>query len=101
MQQERTEFERELIERAWKDEDFYRALIANPKQTITEEYGTPFPEDFELEVLEETGNKAYLVLPVNPMAIFELSEEELEVVAGGAELEGCSNAWCSSATVAQ
>ena len=99
MYQERNEFEQVLIERAWKDEEFHQALRTNPKQVIAEEYGTTFPDDLELEVFEETANKAYFVIPVNPAAALELNEDELELVAGGADLEACSWMWCSSAEV--
>jgi hypothetical protein len=57
------------------------------------------PEGIEIEVLEETPNKAYFVIPVNPMAAVELSEEELEVVAGGSQIENCSGMWCSSVEI--
>jgi hypothetical protein len=100
MNQERIEFERQLIERAWKDNEFREALRTNAKQVLAEEFGTHLPEGLELEVLEETPNKAYFVLPVDPMAAVELSEEELEVVAGGVdEVSICSALWCSKADI--
>lgn len=93
MSNERQQFEQEIIERAWEDETFRQALIEDPKGTIAAEYGTRFPDDVDLEVVEETPTKAYFVIPVNPAATVELSESELELVAGG---ESCSMMWCSS-----
>ncbi|WP_374885418.1 hypothetical protein [Microseira sp. BLCC-F43] len=50
------------------------------------------PNDLEIEVIQETANKVYLVLPNNPeQAGYEevLSEEALEAVAGGVSLDVC------------
>ena len=38
------------------------------------------PEGIQIEVLEETAEKAYLVIPVNRVAI---SEEQLDAASGG------------------
>ena len=97
MNEERIQFEQELIERAWEDDAFRTALIADPKGTIASEYGTRFPEELDLVVVEESPSKAYFVIPVNPAAAVELSEDELELVAGGAQdISVCSLTWCSS-----
>lgn len=97
MNTERAAFESEVIERAWKDESFKANLIQDPVGTLSNEYGTNLPDGIEIEVLEETSNKAYLVLPVNPN---ELSEGELDMVAGGLQdISVCSFTWCSSAEV--
>src|SRR5512136_869182 len=74
--------EGELATKAWKDEAFMKALKANPKATIAKEYGVQIPDNVEVEVIEETPNKLYLRLPPNP-ASMELSDEQLEAVAGG------------------
>ena len=98
MNAERTTFEAEIIERAWKDESFKADLMRDPVGTLSSEYGTDLPDGIEIEVLEETSSKSYLVLPVNPT---ELSESELDMVAGGVEgdVEVCSGFWCSKADV--
>jgi len=99
MNTERAAFEHEVIERAWKDESFKADLMNDPISTLSSEYGANLPDGIEIEVLEETSNKAYLVLPVNPN---ELSESELDMVAGGVEpidIEVCSFTWCSGADV--
>jgi hypothetical protein len=78
----RESVEGELAVKAWKDEAFMKALKANPKTTIAKEYGVQIPGNIEVEVIEETPNKLYLRLPPNP-ASMELSDEQLETVAGG------------------
>lgn len=83
---QRAELEQKLIERAWEDETFKQELINNPKAVINRETGQQLPENIEVEVLQETANKAYFVLPENPAQVGterELSEADLETVAGG------------------
>ncbi|GET37480.1 NHLP leader peptide family RiPP precursor [Microseira wollei] len=80
----RFQFERQLIERALEDENFKQELLSNPKAVYARESGEKLPKDLEIEVIQETPNKVYLVLPTNPaIAEEELSEEALEAVAGG------------------
>ena len=83
---QRAELEQKLIEKAWKDETFKQELIGNPKAVISQESGLQIPENLEIEVLQETANKAYFVLPEAPAQVGtdrELSEADLETVAGG------------------
>ncbi|WP_017740065.1 NHLP leader peptide family RiPP precursor [Scytonema hofmannii] len=104
----RFEFEQKLIQRAWEDENFKQELLSNPKAVYARESGEELPNDLKIEVIQETGNKVYLMLPNNPASAItnegELSEEALEAVAGGKycvqrsaahNTEGCS--WFSSA----
>lgn len=81
----RFEFERNLIERALQDEAFKQELLNNPKAVYARESGEELPKNLEFEVIQETSNKVYLVLPNNPASGVEeeLSEEALETVAGG------------------
>jgi hypothetical protein len=86
----RHEFETELIAKAWKDEAFKQELLNNPKSVYCERLQQELPEDLEIQVLEETPNTLYLVIPPNPMntKVSEaLSEEALEAVAGGGAIE--------------
>jgi hypothetical protein len=47
---------------------------------VAEETGVVIPESIEVEVVEETPEKGYLVIPVNRV---EISDEQLEVAGGG------------------
>jgi hypothetical protein len=65
--------------------------MANPKAVIARELGVPIPASVEIRVVEETPSSAYLVLPAAPVrAGQELSEQELEAVAGGYWSADCS-----------
>jgi hypothetical protein len=84
----RQELEAQIVARAWKDEAFRRRLMADPKGAYAEEVvrqgvRQDFPEDVDVKVIEEAPNTIYLVLPTNPDASVELTDEQLATVAGG------------------
>jgi hypothetical protein len=83
----RTELEARLIARAWQDEAFKQQLLADPHAAIATETGRAVPEGIEIRVVEETATVRYLVLPRNTT---QLSEEELDLTAGG----HCADGWC-------
>ena len=78
----RQEIEAKLIAQAWQDDSFKQELITNPK-SVFEKEGIPLPESIEIRVVEESSDCLYLVLPMKPSEIEELSEAELESIAGG------------------
>jgi hypothetical protein len=81
----RAEMERRLIQRSLEDEDFRQRLLDNPKGSVEQELGTQLPEGVEVRVVEESAETIYLVLPsASPLGQGgELSDQELEAVAGG------------------
>ena len=87
----RAEMERRIVQRSIEDENFRRRLIEDPKGAVEEELGTRLPEDVRVEAVEETADTIYLVLPGTSMAGGgggELSDRELESVAGGWDMTG-------------
>ena len=75
----REELEKKIIKKAQSDKDFKQALLDNPKETLGQ-LGVQVPEEVEVKVVEESAKVVYLVLPVNPD---ELTDEQLDAVAGG------------------
>ncbi len=90
MTQQPKDLETLLISKAMADEAFKSELISNPKAVIAREIGQELPEGVEIEVLESTPKKLYLVLPLKvesgEMPSDELSNEQLDTVAGGLEV---------------
>lgn len=79
-----------IISKAWEDEVFRKNLIANPKEVIENYTGAKvsIPEDKELVFVDQTDKtKVYVNIPHEPnMEDIELSEEQLEEVAGGGQI---------------
>ena len=86
----RREIEAEIVKRAWADESFRRDLLQDPKQVLEAEVarvveGFRFPDEMQVEIIEETAEKIVLVLPVNPVsAAVKMKDEDLAQVSGGA-----------------
>ena len=83
----RAEIERTLVQRSLQDEDFRQMLLDDPKAAVEQELGTQLPEGVEVRVVEESAQTIYLVLP-SATAVGEggeLSDRDLEAVAGGAD----------------
>src|SRR5215210_3216191 len=89
----RHDFELYLIRKAWEDPDFREELISNPKAVLERELNAePLPEDVEVEVLEETSEKYYLIIPMPPEEFMgralasrefaAISRQELEQAVG-------------------
>jgi hypothetical protein len=72
-----------LVARAWGDEGFKARLLAEPAAVLAEQ-GIPLPPGMQVWVHENTATAVHLVLPPHPPSVKgELSDEELEAVAGG------------------
>ncbi len=82
---QKQQLEHRLIEKAMKDEHFREQLKHSPHETIEAELGIKLPHSLHIKVLEETPESIYLVLPklTGDELNGELSEAELETVAGG------------------
>ncbi len=74
-----TEMKTQILSKAAEDGEFRARLIADPKGAIASEIGTAIPDGFDVVVHEDGATTAHLVLPPTP----ELTEAELEMVAGG------------------
>lgn len=80
----RIEREQQLLSRVLSDPDIRTELRENPKATLESIYGVSFPDGTDVRVLEEGIGSHYVVLPASLGAGGEeLSDEQLEAVAGG------------------
>ena len=82
---QKKDLEQKLIEKALKDESFRKQLLVNTKDTIEIELGMKIPGFLKIKIVEEDPQTVYLVLPPVPSrtTVIELSDIELEAVAGG------------------
>ena len=71
-----------LIKTAFANQAFKAKLLKEPKLAIAEATGTELPNSLMVRIYEDTPTLKHLVLPVNP-ASEELSDAELEAIAGG------------------
>ena len=73
------EMRMKIVGKAAGDADFRARLLGDPKGAIEQELGVTIPASMSIEVHEERGTTAHLVLP--PAS--KLSESDLQAVAGG------------------
>ena len=79
----REEIESIVLENAAKHPQYRDALIADPKKTVETQLNNTLPENVSVEVVQETPNKIFIRLPHTVAEGAELSDDDLEQVAGG------------------
>lgn len=81
----RAEVKRRIIQRSIEGDPFRQRLLENPKAAIEEGSGIQLPEGIEIRAVEETPDTVYILLPGRSADVRagELSDRELESVAGG------------------
>jgi hypothetical protein len=79
----RHDLETKIVKHSWESEQFRRELIADPTATFVKYLQVPGESLPKIVVHEETAGSWHIVLPAKPGNANELSEQELEKVAGG------------------
>jgi hypothetical protein len=72
----------QVVARAWSDPAFKARLIADPAATA-KEYDIHIPAGLQVKIHEDSDSVRHIVLPPRPSSQ-DLSDEQLEQVAGGA-----------------
>ena len=74
-----------VINKAWDDENYRQQLVSSPAQAIKSATGYDIPADAKVVVLDQTDPSVmHINIPPKPnYDNMELSDEQLEVVAGG------------------
>jgi len=84
-----------VVEQAQKNPKYYDQLMADPRGLMEKQLGTQIPKNVNIKVLEEAPDTYYIVLPAFVREGEELSDADLEKVAGGGTVKG--DASCNSA----
>jgi len=83
----RSEVEAIIAERIAADPAFRDTLLADPRAVLSEIVGLDIPDTVQIDLHEESLTQIHLTIPSSE----ELSEADLELVAGG--VWGTSSSW--------
>ena len=83
------EMRTKILGNAAQDAAFRARLLGDPKGAIGQALGVAMPESLSVEVHEESGTTAHLVLP--PAS--KLSEGDLQAVTGGSVMGDIGVIW--------
>jgi hypothetical protein len=73
----------QVVAKAWTDASFKQKLLAEPLAALKQQ-GINVPRGLQVKVVENTDQVLHLTLPAKPSD--EMSEEDLEKVAGGVKI---------------
>ena len=82
----RRDLEALIVQRAWKDDAFRTDFLDDPKATIEKYSGQKIPDQFKVIALAEDDKTIHFVIPAKPTNADELSDVDLERVAGGIDI---------------
>ena len=77
-----------VVEQAQKNPKYYQQLMADPRGLMEKQLGTKIPKNVNIKVLQEGVDTYYIVLPAFAKEGAELSDSDLEKVAGGSTVKG-------------
>src|SRR4051794_4647138 len=73
----------EVIKRNLKYPEYRALFLKSPKTMIEKQLNNSLPADLEIKIVEEGPKSLYFVLPYEVASGAELSDADLEQVAGG------------------
>jgi hypothetical protein len=79
----RHDLEAIIVKRCFEDEAFRWEFTFDPGKVLTQFFNVPAASLPKIIVHQEWPGSWHIVLPVKPVNVGELSEQELEKVAGG------------------
>jgi hypothetical protein len=82
----RRDLETALIEKCWKDSDFKKQVMSDPKGMLERHTGQKLPTQVKIFIHEEDANTLHFSIPPAPSNLTELSDADLEKVAGGTDV---------------
>ena len=82
----RRDLETALIEKCWKDPEFKKTVLSDPKGMLERHTGQKLPAQLKIFIHEEDANTLHFSIPPAPSNLTELSDDELEKVAGGTDV---------------
>jgi len=82
----RRELETALIQKCWKDSEFRKAVVSDAKKMLERQTGQKLPRQLKIFIHEEDANTLHLTIPPVPGNVTELSDADLEKVAGGTDV---------------
>ena len=80
-----------MYEFAANNADYRKAMLQDPKGLLAKQMQQDLPDNLTVKVVEETPDTFYLVAPYVAEAGDELSDDDLEKVAGGKGKGGTSS----------
>jgi hypothetical protein len=80
----RHDLETKIIKHCWEDEAFRKEFTADPAAAFAKYLEVPAANLPKISVYQEEPGSWHIILPAKPVNAKELSNEDLEKVAGGA-----------------
>ncbi len=77
---------------SWYKSHDYRARAVNDTRAVLAEFGTVFPDDVEIRVVDATADCRYLVVPMRPEGTEGMSEEQLAALVTEESMIGVAQA---------
>ena len=84
----RRDVEAMIVQRAWTHPEFREEFLADPKAVIEKYSGQKLPAELNVVALAEDDKTIHFVIPAKPASADELSDQDLEKVAGGIDIVG-------------
>ncbi|SMC89468.1 NHLP leader peptide family RiPP precursor [Sporomusa malonica] len=84
----RSDYEQLVSKKTWEDPKFLEELRRDPKGVLEKFVEKPLPASLEVVLVEDQPNKIYFRILRNPA---ELSDEELDGIAGGWDSHDTTN----------
>lgn len=82
----RQTLEAKIIKRCWENDAFRKEFVSDPAGCFERYLNAPKAELPKIVVHEEQSGSWHIVLPPKPAKAGELSDEELERIAGGTDI---------------